>query len=270
MLAIEHFFRIFFLFACYFFCIFFGFFFHFFSYFFSTFCFCAVWFLFWNVFCFPFICRERCYNTPLLPQAMQEVRSCIAKHLPHGVKEDGITLDGVNFFFFLFLFGWTVSRISQASPFISDVFFKFLSFLSRIFIFEHDVCTSWPAGSDLDRAAKIRLWRRSGAVRVISSSQVNPNHHHFLWFCYSYECIQRWLSFSKLHFNFWKDWWIISFDWLIDWSFDWLVDWSIDWLIDWSFDSIDWSSLIGPLIGWLVSWLIGWLVLRLIDWLIHS
>ncbi|OQV24362.1 putative Myosin heavy chain, muscle [Hypsibius exemplaris] len=38
--------------------------------------------------------QERCYNTPLLPQAMEEVRNCIAKHLPHGVKETGITLDG--------------------------------------------------------------------------------------------------------------------------------------------------------------------------------
>lgn len=38
--------------------------------------------------------QERCYNTPLLPQAMDEVRSCISKHLPQGVKDNGITLDG--------------------------------------------------------------------------------------------------------------------------------------------------------------------------------
>ncbi|OQV24366.1 Mitochondrial Rho GTPase 1-A [Hypsibius exemplaris] len=60
--------------------------------------------------------QERCYNTPLLPQAMEEVRNCIAKHLPHGVKETGITLDGYLYLNMMFIHRgrqeatWTVLR----------------------------------------------------------------------------------------------------------------------------------------------------------------
>lgn len=60
--------------------------------------------------------QERCYNTPLLPQAMDEVRTCISKHLPQGVKDAGITLDGYLYLNMMFIHRgrqeatWTVLR----------------------------------------------------------------------------------------------------------------------------------------------------------------
>ncbi|XP_055338311.1 mitochondrial Rho GTPase 1-A-like [Paramacrobiotus metropolitanus] len=60
--------------------------------------------------------QERCYNTPLLPQAMEEVRTCIARQLPQGVQENGITLDGYLYLNQMFIHRgrqeatWTVLR----------------------------------------------------------------------------------------------------------------------------------------------------------------
>lgn len=93
-------------------------------------------------------CQERCYNTPLLPQAMDEVRNCIARHLPQGVRENGITLEGELLVHVACLhlctfkegrFQWSISKtlwggsISlRFSPFLPGTLAKSLKFV-RIF-----------------------------------------------------------------------------------------------------------------------------------------
>ncbi len=39
--------------------------------------------------------QRRCFNVPLQPQALEDVKSVIRKHITDGVLEEGITLRGM-------------------------------------------------------------------------------------------------------------------------------------------------------------------------------
>ena len=39
--------------------------------------------------------QRRCFNVPLQPQALEDVKAVVRKHIPDGVSQDGITLNGM-------------------------------------------------------------------------------------------------------------------------------------------------------------------------------
>ncbi|KAI0212323.1 Mitochondrial Rho GTPase 1 [Lamellibrachia satsuma] len=60
--------------------------------------------------------QRRCFNVPLQPQALEDVKAVVRKHIPDGVSQDGITLSGFLFIHTLFIqrgrheTTWTVLR----------------------------------------------------------------------------------------------------------------------------------------------------------------
>ena len=45
--------------------------------------------------CLPFILQRRCFNVPLQPQALEDVKAVVRKHITDGVARDGITQKGI-------------------------------------------------------------------------------------------------------------------------------------------------------------------------------
>ena len=41
--------------------------------------------------------QRRCFNVPLQPQALEDVKAVVRKHITDGTKDDGITQRGVYF-----------------------------------------------------------------------------------------------------------------------------------------------------------------------------
>lgn len=50
--------------------------------------------LFLHLFYFMFFCQRICFNTPLAPQALEDVKNVVRKHLSDGVADSGLTLRG--------------------------------------------------------------------------------------------------------------------------------------------------------------------------------
>ena len=46
------------------------------------------------VLCVSVLLQRRCFNVPLQPQALEDVKAVVRKHIADGIVKDGLTLKG--------------------------------------------------------------------------------------------------------------------------------------------------------------------------------
>lgn len=129
----------------------------------------------------PFTRLQRtCFNTPLAPQALEDVKNVVRRNMTDGVQDNGLTLKGQHC---LPLFLMHLSRTPppllglSGSVSLSTVVSPSrvtASSVRRLPVPAHPVHPARPARDHLDRAPEVRLRRRPGAHTGLPVPFVSP------------------------------------------------------------------------------------------------
>lgn len=94
--------------------------------------------------------QKSCFGHPLAPQALEDVKMVVRKHVAGGVRDDRLTLDGE---------AWDPTCPPDVRRGLGSTHcYPLCPFLSRLSLPEYALHPAWPPRDHMDHPAALWLW----------------------------------------------------------------------------------------------------------------